>query len=215
MIPYVFTVITQENDGYFQLLDSAKRWGWPLQTHFVRRPQGSIEDSYESFIAQKHLFIYEILKKVEEESFLFVDGWDTAFIGPPPKLFPSSLLYFSGSSDCYPEKRYAKYFKGYYGDVPFPYLNTGVMWGNRTTYLKHCPLEVGLDQLQWTREFVKDPRDFHLDYSASVVLTSFPETLPSQWSYKYGTWIYLPTASTPSIIHAAGKSGFPTWLLAK
>jgi hypothetical protein len=208
MIPYVFTILTHEGGRYFDLLDSARRWGWKLHSHFITPEEGPFEASYHKFIAKKHHCIANVLQG--RDYFLYLDAWDTVFTGPRSEVpFEPGRLHFSGSLDCYPEKGYAKYFP----EAPFPYLNSGVIWGKASDYLRLCPEEWVLDQLAWTRRYVQSPEAFIIDGMAATALTLFGVGSNSNFAYRGGRWVYLPTGSTPVIVHAAGKVALPEFFL--
>lgn len=205
--PYVFTVLTQEGGLYFDLLESAHRWGWGLRPHFLLPDQGEFVDTYAAFIARKHLEMYNILARASylHNQFLFLDAWDTLFLGPPEELPRSDLLNFSGSLDCYPEKGYGRFFPPGH----FSYLNSGVVWGSIQEYLALCPREALLDQLAWTRAYVAQPKRFSIDVDARVALTIFGEDNLNNYARREGRWHYLPTGSTPLVVHAGGKWPMP------
>jgi hypothetical protein len=211
--PYTFTIITKENPGYFKLLESAKRWGWHLHTHFLEEPSEFSEKTYNEFIARKHLYTRDVLlrSEVTDKNFLFLDAWDTVFLGPPEELIMESELNFSAQAEIYPEKGYAPYFT----EGTFPFLNAGVIWGNRLKFLRRCPDYTVLDQLGWTREYAANPAGISLDTEAKVALTLIRVIEDqSQLAYSKGRWTYLPTGTKPLIVHAAGKCGMPEYFLA-
>lgn len=201
-IENVFTIISKENEGYFRLLVSAKRWGWKLRTVFI--PNDGSEAAYWDFIQRKHLYIKkEVLRK---ELFLYVDGYDTIFIGPPVDVETKNVI-FSAQDECWPEPGYGRYFPG-------RFLNTGVIYGKTSVYYQRCPEYVGVnDQLVWTREYLNDSTNLVVDCDSQFSHTSFPETSAADWSHIGGIWRYNPKGSFPVVFHAAGKSAMPAFFL--
>lgn len=201
--PFTFTILTKEGGKYFDLLESARRWGWKLHSFFESPFPGRYEESYHKFIAKKHQLIKSRLLKQSGscDQFLFVDAWDSVFLGPPGELeIPKYTLNFSGSLDCYPEKCYSRFFSG-----TLPFLNSGVIWGEVATYLARCPEYEVNDQLAWTREMVQNPTGLFVDSEAKVALTTFGESDLSNFSRVSGRWRYNPTGSFPLVLHAGGK----------
>lgn len=207
--PYVFTIQTKEALGYFRLLESARKWGWPLETVWAEDlDPGNFEESYHAFIAEKHLLIRQELLRTGVDQFFFLDAWDTVFTGPFEELtFHPMELYFSCANDCYPEKGYERLFT----NGTYPYPNTGVIWGSATKYRYSCPNQQVLDQLAWTREIAVHPSRYCLDTEYQVACTIFHEDT-SNWARKDGRWIWQPTGTRPLVVHAAGKQPMPAFL---
>ena len=196
-----FTVYDREHPGLDRLAGSAKKFGWPLQLHQV--PQKKY------FLSEKHLLIRSFLEEHPVKCFLFVDAFDTVFIrkyhGP---YFPDVLLGFVGEKNCYPRKEYTCIFKER-ADGPFPYLNSGIIWGDPEYYLAACPEEFIHDQLAWTRAAVEDHNIFIDSFGGPGI--NLHSTEPDDWSYSGGLWTYRPTMATPYVIHGNGNWPLPAW----
>lgn len=194
-----------------RLVRSAERHGWlPFFVEFTI-PYGTLE--YAAFLSKKHLFLKSLLereKKFGKTHFLFLDAWDTVFIQPPDR-FPMEWdrLSFGAEKNCYPEPKFAGIYPGL---SPFPYLNSGCIWGPIDRYLALCPREEEHDQLAWTKAYLAAPEQFHLDHSAEVVL-NLHSTAPSELSrWPGGSVQYVPTHSWPFILHGNGKWPLPNFL---
>ncbi len=241
--PFVFCVMTHDEDGFFTLLRSAKRWGWPLWPRYLGGEKWSLlgspdfikfqpemtEKTYEDFIDHKHLYIRDQLLWALEKGytkFICLDGWDTKIVGPMEEVpFETGLIYFGGDGPhptptnrqqetCYPDPRYSEFFWTPNSGSPYPYPNGGVIWGDIRTYLSRCPDYVCLDQLVWTREYVRDARGINIDTQAQTVLNLFGLYDSNVWGRKEvgGRWCYLPTTTWPVILHGNGKWPIPEFI---
>lgn len=210
-LPYTFTVMSQEREGFFSLLRSAKGYHWPLDVHWCNDRPGN----YDGFLAAKHLTIANALYKAQQKGhkkFLYLDGWDTIFNAPPPAIespFDSNIVYFSGEQRCYPEPKYAEFF---FKAGHFPYPNSGVIWGDIEYYLNHYPNVVGHDQLQWIRYMVTHPVTFIIDENAKVALNLLEVPQDHLGRGKDGELRFIPSASRPFVVHANGPSQLPPWM---
>ena len=112
---------------------------------------------------------------------------------------------------CYPDVRYAEFFQK--PGLTYPYINTGVQWGHCSAYLKRCPNYTCLDQLVWTREYVRDPEGITLDTEARTVLTLYGLQDVNVWGRAAGEkrWTFLPTGGTPVVLHGSGGWPIPGW----
>ena len=200
----VFTITTDE-DKVERLLNSAVKLEIPLDVQVVT-PKG-----YERFINLKHLYIYEAMIKAWTEgfnNFMFVDAWDTVFVGPIPSgPMITDKLWFGAEKNCYPDESIkSRYLTPCSG--PFPYLNSGVIWGRVEKYLERCPIWSGHDQEMWTKEYLNG--GIHLDHSAAVVL-NLHSTRPDDLSRFPDGVRYNPTGTWPCVLHGNGKWPIPQW----
>lgn len=208
----VVTVLTQENDQYFKLLASTKKFGWPFYAYFVepKLELGTV-GAYHDIIGRKHLLIRDALIKAGSPTrFMFVDAWDTQFVADPGiRVLKAKGLNFSGQKDCWPEARYAVNFPP---NDPFPYLNSGVIWGLAGEYFDRVnSMPAVLDQLSWTRSYVNNPEGMQIDSRAETALTLFGVDHADISRFSDGIR-YNPTGTWPLVVHAAGKSAMPPWL---
>jgi hypothetical protein len=215
------TVLSEETDQYFRLVQSARKWGWPFKAFFKPAIQG-----YEAFMQYKHLYIYAALVKLRNEGveqFLFLDGWDTVFTGKPPlAVLNAKKLHFSAENNCFPEPRYEQLYpdrkvwttvNGREVHDTFRFLNAGVIWGPVSEYMRLCPTEAGFDQLQWERIRSMNPDDFVLDVNGEVAVTLQGITDEHFSRFSDGLQFHPPEgiATWPVVLHANGKWRMPPW----
>ena len=199
------TVYSHETPNLERLRRSAERFSWP----FAERRLG--ERGHDKFLLFKHLFIREFLADLQVEHFLFIDAYDTIFISERRSLPFGYSLCFAGEKNCYPKREYAPIFDER-ASGPFPYLNSGIIWGSTELYMQHCPDYPEHDQLAWTRAAVEDPViliDTHGGFGLNLHSTE-----PEDWSYQKGKWIYLPTNQAPAVLHGNGGWPIPSWAVA-
>lgn len=202
--PYVFTITNRENESFFKLLESAEKFDIDLRVHFI-----GVEQDYWDVIARKHLLIKEILDdNYSYPEFLFLDALDTRFVAPLPEKvdYTKGGLFFGAEKNLYPQEMagYKEYFPG----EGMRYLNSGVIWGLKAQYRYSCPKYVGHDQMVWIRQYVnylrRAEKGFSLDTGSNMVV-NLHSTEQGDFARRDGKLVYLPTGSTPSILHANGK----------
>lgn len=203
-----FTVLDKEdeNGNFIKLIESARKWGWPLEAFFHRA-----DDGYREFLCMKHTYVLDALNKLKVERFLFLDAWDTRFIGPPdPMLLDSPYLWFGAEKNCYPDEVYKALYPslGY----PFTYINTGVIWGNAHTFRKLCPGYRVDDQRGWQRVYALHPEEIHLDNTAKVAINLYGVEEGDFSRMAGGRIIYRPTETSPLVMHANGTTHIPAWV---
>jgi hypothetical protein len=203
----VFTLTTDlDHPGVKRLAASAMKFDIPLTVCSI--PAGR---PYKEIIRTKHLAIREKLEELRHfERFLFLDAWDTAFVGALPEwVFTAARLSFGAELNCYPgkkeETRYTTQAE------PFPYLNSGVIWGPTAEYLRLCPKAPGHDQGRWTGVYFAYPGELLLDHRAEVVL-NLHSTKAEDLSYFRSSVRYNPTGSSPAILHGNGKWPLPEFI---
>jgi hypothetical protein len=200
---FTFTTAGSNVSKGDRLKRSAERWKWPLE---VIRPDHS--STYLDFLKHKHLYIRDVLMETSASHFLFLDGWDTAFVGEEGvRLYPAALT-FSAEKNCYPRGEWRKLYKTL--DQPFPFLNSGVIWGPTSEYLRLCPDKPIHDQEAWTWEYLEKGR-ISLDTQASVAL-NLHSTKEEDLSRFPDGIRYNPTGTWPVILHGNGKWPLPNWL---
>ena len=211
---YVFTAMNKEGGHYFDLLRSARKYGWPLQAHYI--PAEEVDDvlfskSYNRWMNTKHLIIRGIIEEAMKkgfEKFVYVDGWDCLFTGPMEELPWYNLLHFGVEGPgAYPEEGYTEFFPKEGG------INAGVIWGTCAAYMQMCPTYEGFDQLLWHRAYANSQQGYWLDLYRKVVVNLFGINAGDTWTYQGGRIGYNPTKSRPLILHANGKWSFPSFLL--
>jgi hypothetical protein len=201
-----FTVVSKETPGYFRLLRSAERWGWNLRTFWAQ----DLGDP-EAFIEMKHLRILEALNQIDARHFLFVDGWDTIFVRPCTMPVVAKGLNFGGEMNCYPEEGYAPFF------LPktqgnFPYLNSGIIWGEVDAYHLYAPSFKAHDQLAWTRTSMNFPNKLSIDTKAQIGLNLHSVKNEDLMRTREGLVNYLPHNSFPVVVHGNGTWPIPLWM---
>jgi len=213
--PYICTTMTTEGGKYFDLLKSARKWGWKLQAHFTPVEDGDEElfsKAYHAYIKRKHLELKKILEKAYLlegfKRFFYMDGWDTVLTGPPEEIPWLHPLNFSAEKFSYPETRYIDLFPP--GSMPS--LNAGVIWGEIEAYLARCPRYEIFDQLGWIREYMNNPEGIWLDTESQVAVSLYGIADQDTWGYSGGRTIYRPTGTKPLVLHANGKWFLPAWL---
>ena len=203
---FIFTLTTDvEHPGLKRLEASADDHGVNLVTL-----KGFAKGDYEGYLRCKHLEILEVLQDVKPKQFLFLDAWDTVFVGLPGlEVMNEEGLCFGGEKNCYPEVG----LKGIYPfpDEPFPYLNSGVIWGRTSEYIHLCPRQVEHDQLAWTKVYGLKPESIFIDTHARHVL-NLHSTNPGDLSRFPDGVRYNPTGTWPFIIHGNGKWPLPSWV---
>jgi len=115
-------------------------------------------------------------------------------------------LWFSAEKNCYPSEE----LKSRYLDTsaPFPYLNSGVIWGNVDKYLERCPLKQGHDQLLWTEEFLSG--GIYLDTHGAVALNLHSTRDDDLSKFPDGVR-FNPSGTWPCVLHGNGKWPIPQW----
>jgi len=202
----VFTLTTSHpGDPRIQRLQrSAAKYAIPLEVLYLY----TSGQTYESFLEHKHRYIAGVLARTRAPGFLYLDAWDTVFTGEIPlEVFSEVDLCFGAEKNCYPEPSYARSFDQ---TSPFPYLNSGVMWGNTNLALELTPTQVEHDQLAWTKQYLLTPERIHLDTHARHVL-NLHSTDPQDLSYFPDGVRYNPTSTWPFILHGNGKWPLPQW----
>lgn len=203
----VFTITDSpsEDPRIQRLRRSAEKYEIPLAVVHVLGMGGT----YESFLEHKHRYIAGVLARISEPRFLYLDAWDTVFTGEVPlEVFSEVDLCFGAEKNCYPDKSLELNFDQ---TVPFPYLNSGVIWGNTNLALELTPTQVEHDQLAWTKQYLLTPERIHLDTHARHVL-NLHSTSPEDLSYFPDGVRYNPTSTWPFILHGNGKWPLPQWV---
>lgn len=206
----VFTLTTDlSHPGLTRLAKSAEKFDIPLGV--VSIPPGK---PYKEIIRTKHLLIRDKLEEFEAlgfQRFLFLDAWDTLFVGPLNNLIHNAKnLNFGAEKNCYPGKKSETRYKTQ--EEVFPYLNSGVIWGDVDTYLDLCPDAYGHDQGMWTEVYFQSPEAVTLDHKAEVVLNLHSTKDEDLGRIPGGGVHYGPTNTSPLIIHGNGKWPIPLWM---
>lgn len=193
--------------GYKRLVASAERFEIPLQTVVVK------EDSYQEVITSKHLIIRDALEAALHEGvnrFLFLDGWDTVFVSPiATEMLTTEYLGMGAEKQCYPYTEWEPFYTTQ--SLPFPYLNSGVIWGPISEYLHLCPYLWGHDQGEWTRVYLdKEPVTLALDHYGEFVVNLHSTEAEDLSRFPDGVR-YNPSGTWPCILHANGKWPMPAW----
>jgi hypothetical protein len=169
--------------------------------------------TYTEFLDHKHLLILDVLKGAQAsgiKNFLFLDGWDTVIVAPlATQMYTTPKLWFGAEKNCYPNREQASRFLQ---PGPFPYLNSGVIWGNVDTYVARCPREVGHDQRLWIEEYLSATRGIILDTFAGVALNLHSTKAEDLSRFVDGAVRYAPTGTWPCILHGNGKWPIPQWV---
>lgn len=218
----VFTLTNRaDHPGCRRLVRSAEYWGWPLEIYY----QEGWDQSWRAEEEGKR----RVLTNCTQPFFLYLDAWDTLFLGPPGELLPQlepRKLTFCGEAvrpdvpwkgqpwkcvqptpDCFP----AAPFKG------FKYVNLGVVWGDTARgkatselYLEALPKDVvNQDYVNWLYAMDQALRikSFFVDQKAAVALNVFA-TIQSDieiWPNK--RLYYVPTRTMPLVYHFPANSG--------
>jgi len=204
--PFVFTVVSDSTPGWTRLEESAHKQGIDLKTFFLG------ETGHTGFLKKKHRYIAETLRIHQPEFFIFVDGWDTLFVRPMRPTMPKGL-WFGGEKNCYPMKE----LEAFYAVAPsslgmFPFLNSGVIWGETEAYLKHVP-PVGIhDQLAWTIKYLGGIEDIHIDGWAEVALNLHSVPNEDLRRLPGGGVQHIPSNGTPLVVHGNGNWPIPQWM---
>lgn len=236
---FIFTIMSQDGPGWFDLLRSAQKWGWSIQPRYLGGEKWRTDPvkgiiptppitqaSYEEFIDNKHLYMRKEIERAYHKGYtryFYLDGWDTKIIGDFAEVPFDSPLFFSAEGPhptlsnqqmegCYPDVRYAEFYPR--DGRTYPYINAGVQWGWCSAYLDRCPTYTCLDQLVWTREYVTNPNGITLDTEAKTAFNLYGLLEQNVWSRKEvgGRWTFLPTGGVPCVVHGNGKWAIPGWL---
>lgn len=194
--------------GLLRLIKSAVKHKFYFRPVHIKRIT-----NYSEFLSNKHLLIRGVLKGLLEADytrFLYLDAWDTVITGPVPwQVLDSRKLTFGAELNCYPEAEFAASYPK--PARPFPYLNSGVIWGPIEEYLELCPSKVEHDQLAWTEKYLLNTGRIQLDTRAEVVL-NLHSTSPQDLSRFPDGVRYHPTGTWPCILHGNGGWPLPNFL---
>lgn len=205
----VFTLSTSpDHPGLLRLKASAEKFGWPLEVHHPYLGPRREDRTYEKFLEVKHHYIKDILSR-RKGWFLYVDAWDSVFVNH--FYIPEGEgLWFAGEKNLYPRVDYGLNVP-FRPETLFPYLNTGIIWGDVSEYLRLCPKAVGHDQEMWIRKWCENV-DVQVDHWATYGL-NLHSTKPEELSRIAGGVVrYNPTNTEPYILHGNGKWPLPNWL---
>lgn len=134
--PLIFTVTSDPSHaGAERLRRSASYWGWDLK--WIIQADGWERKSYRAEqLGQLRAFLDH-----DVEFALYLDAWDTLFMGPPQELqFKRGQFNFCGDTtmDSWKDKDWAaKIIEAEFPPAKlgeFPYVNAGVKWGDVTIW---------------------------------------------------------------------------------
>lgn len=202
-----------DHPGCVRLKESAEYWGWDL--HVELQAEGWERNTYK---AEQQGLARAIDKLNLPTWVMYLDAWDTMFVGPPQELaLRDQIVTFCGDTHCFPSDTIAKSFPRV-GFKEFPYINCGVMWGWGATMLELCynylalPTEVcnqDYFNLQYAYQQAVGVHTLQIDHQAESAL--------NLWGMgpKYADLarirrrvVYRPTDTRPVVLHAAGSSTF-------
>lgn len=199
-----------DHPGCVRLKKSADYWGWPLKV--VK------QDGFERwFYRAEQEGLAKGLELASYKYVMYVDAWDTMFVGPPQELpLREDRVDFCGDFQCFPDETTAKLFPAVLRGE-FPYLNAGVIWGDARKLLEMTLdyLELGKcnNQTYFASRYLFERMvglaDLHIDHSARVALNLWGmDPRYEDLGRKNGRLWYKPTDTTPLVLHAAGSSCF-------
>jgi hypothetical protein len=140
-----FSVVSDvSHPGAERLKRSAAFWGWDHT--FIKQET----DWRPTYRAQQIGQLEGLRRFADADFFLYTDGWDTVFTGPPQELrLEKGKLFFCGDSVLYPGDGLPEDSFPPVGLEEFRYVNDGVIWGDpailkelAAEYLTHCPKEI-------------------------------------------------------------------------
>lgn len=202
-----FSVVSDvDHPGAERLRRSAAYWGWDHT--FIKQEKG-----WRPTYGAEQEGQLQALSRFSPEFFIYVDGWDTVFTGPPQELpLERGKLFFGGDTVCYPEGSKLEDAFPSVGLEEFRYVNCGTIWGDSmimselaAEYLTHSPEVVNQAYFNYRYMFERGlgRKRLLLDTRAEVALNIMLVQL-RYFKFAHNRIHYTPTSTMPLVLHSAG-----------
>lgn len=206
-----------DHPGAERLRRSAKYWGWDLKWLPAVSPERQL-------FRFQQLAQLEAIRKFEPDFLLYLDAWDTMFIGPPQELqLEKGVLSFCGDTILLSEvfagaKNAAHLLPDSFPPVPsggFRYVNDGVIWGDSLIlqelageYLQHYDGIMNQDYFNSRLVFEHGMRRQRLqvDFEARTCINIMDIPARSVERQPNNRLLYKPFHTNPLIIHSPGSA---------
>lgn len=200
----VLTYASNKTDGLNNLIFSLEKFGWDYEV---------MEGGWKGF-GTKLIATYNKCKELKEQGythFIFVDAYDTFFLGTEEELidkyFNTNAFVISAERGCYPDAE----LRGEYNETPngWDFVNSGTYLAPIGDYMRmfenNTPDYSDDDQRWLTARYLSEGYDTVLDKKCRI-FQCYSFIREGDFGYEKNRLQNLKTGTQPIIIHFNGRT---------